>query len=333
MSPFGVYILCHKADFRLTRGCCESIRRFAGEVPICLIVEGSFSTEALERQYGCQTLRREDIKDESLRTKSFGGWGYSKMVAFWEGPFERFLYLDSDTIMLGNVCAMADEMPVDMIIPEVPATLYQPEAMNVHWLNPEFVARNFPSYRIYDHPYFTTGVFFGRKGLFELGEYLRLLDLQRAYPKDSFRPVSGEQGLLNFLVFSAAAAGRLTYAVKPLQICPLYMEKGEVSEINEALRSADGEWKGPRAVIHYVDVKPSLLHEGWARRSTAEVNDAWTPPPGWPSAMNKMRLQSYAACGYPYFAAIARVLAQDLRYHGEAMGKRLRSRLKTNHLC
>jgi len=319
MSQFGIYISCHGADLRLTRGCCESIRTFAGDTPICLIFDGVASLKDFERDYGCMVLRREDVRDADLRTRSFGGWGYSKFIPFWEGPFERFLHLDSDTVMLGNVCTLLDSTDADLIVSPMPNAPHSAETIDSHWFTPDFIRREFPDFRVEDQPYFCAGVAFGRKGAMDLDEYMRLLTLQKQHPGRSFQ--SGDQGILNFLVFHRAARGLLTYATRDFQSYPLYMPGSELDAINASLCDLTGGWKLPPTVLHYIDVKPSVFHDGIFQRLRQLRGGAW-PASGWARAMNRFRIWSGERAGASALATRAVVLGEDLAAHWSAFRRR-----------
>lgn len=324
MSQFGIYILCHQGDFRLTRGCCESVRTFAPTAPICLIVDGAFSTSALERQYRCQTIRRDDVRDASLRQESFGGWGYSKMIAFWEGPFERFLYLDSDIVVAGDLGKLAAESEADVIFAGTGEPLHDLQEIDLRWMNPDFVRAHCPGYRVEGRPYFITCSYFGRKGLFDLDEYLRVLRLTRAHPRESFR--AGEQGMLNYLTFSAADAGRLKYEARSFLRGPLYMSAEDLRTLNLQLANSDAGWPREPAVLHYFDVKPSIFHEGIFWKLRQRRSAAWGPAAGWAAAMNQFRLRSWQGAGYPRALALAKVAAEDLAAHGATFRRRIAAR-------
>ncbi len=320
MSAFGIYISSHRADLRLTRGCCESIRHFAGDTPICLLVDGDYSTRDLERQYGCQILRRGDVRDERLRTRSFGGWGYSKFIPFWEGPFERFLHLDSDTLMLGDVCGLSASSDADILISPMPNAPHSLETIHSHWFSPEFVTRTFPSFRVQGQPYFCAGVVFGRKGIFDLDVFMHLLDLQKQNPGQSFQ--SGDQGILNFLVFHRAARGLLRCAEHDFQTYPLYMPSAKLDTINTQLRDLEGEWKLPPQVLHYLDVKPSVFHDGVFWKLRQRRTDAWGPEAGWAAAMNLFRTRSWQGAGHSRAVATAKVASEDVAAHWTAFRRR-----------
>lgn len=324
MSRFGIYILCHQADLRLTRGCCESIRCFAGDVPICLLVDGEASTGALERQYGCHIIRRDDVRDDALRTHSFGGWGYTKFISFWEGPFDRFLYLDSDTMMVGDICSAYADVDADLIVAGDPAGVHDRRLIDTHWMNPEFVAKHFPDYHIEGRQYFNAGVFFGRKGVFDRDRYLGLVAMQRANPANSFR--SGDQGIFNFLTFSGMDAGALKVAVRPIQSAPLYMSAEEIAALNTGLGDLNGSWPGQPSILHYIDVKPSMFHEPAFRRKPSGPDAGWGPAQGWATAMNRMRQRSLRAAGHWTATELAIRAYEDLQYHGTTIRRRLAAR-------
>ena len=65
-EQLGFSVSCYRGDIPLVRGCLASIREFAPDAPVCLVVDGNFSTRALEQAYGVQVIRRADGKDPGL---------------------------------------------------------------------------------------------------------------------------------------------------------------------------------------------------------------------------------------------------------------------------
>lgn len=100
MNDFGIIVACAPHDYRLAKGTCASIRHFLGDVPICLLIDGDFPVTDLQRAYGVRVLPRSNVRNPELRRRSFG-WGLTKMVSFWESPWEYFLFLDVDTVVWG----------------------------------------------------------------------------------------------------------------------------------------------------------------------------------------------------------------------------------------
>src|SRR5512136_1148544 len=115
MEDFGIIVACCASDYLFAKGCCASIRHFLGDVPICLLVDGTFSVADAEKAYGVRVINHNSVTHEVLRRRSFG-WGKTKMIGFWESPWEHFLMLDADTIIWGNLLKYANFKDFDLIV-------------------------------------------------------------------------------------------------------------------------------------------------------------------------------------------------------------------------
>lgn len=211
-AEFGVILCGHWRDYWMTKACCASVRRWLGEVPLCLILDGEFEPRSLIETYGLIVLRQRDIRDERLRAVS-SGLGLPKMVAFWESPFERFLYLDSDTVVWGDLWAKAEPEGFDIVLDD-PKTPYTSVQVKEWFFDPERVVGRWPQFRWEGQPYANSGVFFARRGVLDLEEYLACVQLQEEDPELFY---IGEQGMLNFLIFKGAQERGLKVGRAPLQ--------------------------------------------------------------------------------------------------------------------
>jgi hypothetical protein len=177
---FGVVILCCNSDYPFAQGCLASVRTFMPGVPICLLVDGTVDTTVEEALEGVSVLRRETVQSQALREKSFG-WAVTKMVAFWESPFERFLLLDADTCVWGDIRAelnwAADE---DMVIDQ-PLYRFDGPAIDTYFFSRTGIGQFDPAFDVERHAdrYFCPGVMAARRGIFDLDWYLQLLDLSQ----------------------------------------------------------------------------------------------------------------------------------------------------------
>ena len=100
---FGIVITCYKGDYFLTKGLMASIKYFLPNIPICIIQDGDFSLDKELNIYNIiHIVKKADVKNDFLREKCFGS-RCSNLIAFFEAPFERFLYLDSDLVLWGNI--------------------------------------------------------------------------------------------------------------------------------------------------------------------------------------------------------------------------------------
>ncbi|PAX53387.1 hypothetical protein CK510_14295 [Brunnivagina elsteri CCALA 953] len=215
MEDFGIIIACSDQDYMLAKGCCASIRYFIGDVPICLIVDGDFSTQALEKTYGVKVINKKNVCSDVLRERSFG-FGLTKMIAFWESPWKHFLYLDADTIVWFNILKFANFQHYDVII-DKPRYERPDEDICNFFFDIKGIEKYYPDFRWQEHRhhYFCTGAFFGTRDIFKLEEYVEILDLISQCPKLFF---PGEQGFLNFMLFRAADRGNIRLGQESIQL-------------------------------------------------------------------------------------------------------------------
>lgn len=276
-TAFGITIACSDQSFLFVEGCCSSIRHFLGDVPICVIVDGAFSTRRLQRTYGVSVIDRRSAIDPRL-ARSFG-WGITKMISLWESPWPAFLSLDPDTIVWGDVPALADFERFDVVLDEQytrdergavinpafhdflgqppPDAALRKAVVNRCLFDTDALERHFPRFdwKRWLYQYSWTGAWFARRGLFTVDEYLALLDFADAHPGVF---LGGEMGLLNFLIFRAAQEGRIRVGSAPLQV--LVCEEPE-QELRQRFAVAAEPRVQPRdaAVIHWTGAqKPTL---------------------------------------------------------------------------
>lgn len=255
MEDFGIIIACCYQDYLFAKGCCASIRHFLGDIPICLIVDGTFSVSSLEKAYGVRILNHHTVSNEILRQRSFG-WGKTKMIAFWESPWKHFMVLDADTNVWGNVLKYANFKNYDAII-DRPRYGYSDEMISEFFFEISGVEKHFPDFdwQAHRNDYFCTGTFFGTKDIFSLDEYIEILDFTEKHP-EIFK--YGEMGFLNFMLFRAADAGKLRLGQVEMQ---LIVPDFELEELQKRFPVTE---KGPMVqnedatVIHWCGPKPMV---------------------------------------------------------------------------
>ena len=215
IEDFGIIIACCDQDYIFAKGCCASIRYFLGDVPICLIVDGTFSLLPLERTYGVKVINSQNIGSQVLKKRSFG-FGLTKMIAFWESPWKNFLFIDADTIVWGDILKFANYKEFD-VITDKPRYKQTDRHINSYFFDLKKIEQHFPNFRWqnYQNYYFNSGVFFAKRDIFSIDEYLDILELTYQDPK-MFYP--GEQGVLNFMICRAAEEGRIRLGQNHLQL-------------------------------------------------------------------------------------------------------------------
>lgn len=217
---FGIIIVCSTKDFFLAQGCLASVKYFMPDVDVCLLIDGEVDTKSVEEHYKCKVIRRKDIQDDFLRKNSFG-WGITKMNAFWESPFEQFLLLDADICVWGNILEKLETNRYDLIVDQ-PQYSFDNEGIN-KWFFDTTQLKNIDGVfrpEDFDRNYFCTGIFYSRKGVFNLEWYKELFEYSKVYP-DLFK--FGEMGMLNYMIFKSVSVGRLKVLNTYIQhICPDY---------------------------------------------------------------------------------------------------------------
>lgn len=206
ISDFGVILATYPGDYHFAKGTCESIRQFMPGVPIAVLVDGNTRVDALVRAYGVRPIYRDDVRDPFLQRACFG-IGHTKMVAFWESPFEHFLYLDADAVLWGDVRDNVD-LDVHDLVTSTPHEPNPAAQVRAQYFDPERIGEHVEAFDWHDRMYFNAGVFFARRGCFDLGLYKRLYALQQQHP-DLF--IIGDQGIFNLMAVLQQDAGTLRW--------------------------------------------------------------------------------------------------------------------------
>ena len=216
-DQFGIVTACWKGDYFMVKATCASIRHFLGDIPICVIVDGDFSIQELVDIYGVQPLYLSQLISPELRQRCPGS-GRAKLAAIWEGPFEYFLYLDSDAIIWGDVLEYLIPYinQTDFIVMRPPYYGNLPKEEVKRWFfDVDSILKLNPSFQWQEQPYFCAGVFAARRNCFDLQTYLSLEEIGDKN-LDLFQ--FWDQGILNYMVFSEHQKNNLTYEVLDLQI-------------------------------------------------------------------------------------------------------------------
>lgn len=278
MTPtdFGIVISCSDQSYLFVKGCCASIRYFLGDVPICVLIDGDHSGADLVRTYGVTIINHQSPMHPALREQGFG-WGITKMIAFWEAPWSAFLSLDPDTIVWGDVLRFQDDADLvfdqqyardedgkivnplmfDFLGQPPPDAALRRAVVDYCIFDTARVEAHFPSFdwKRFLYQYAWTGVYFARRDIFDLDEYLELLAFCDAHPGVF---LGGEMGILNFLAFRAAGAGRLRVTNTPMQVLVPQEDPADLDR-RFPWRGRPDRAPAEAAVIHWTGSgKPSL---------------------------------------------------------------------------
>lgn len=251
-APFGVVIAATSDHIHWVRGACASVRYFMGETPIALLLDGERSVTDLQRSYGVQVVRQSKLEQPELR--ALKGSTKAKLAALWASPFSRFLYLDADAVLWGDISRLADLERFDFVL-DAP---YGIRRSRLGVMDADAANRHFPQFDAVRHEvdYVNTGAFFARRDVLDLGRYLELVRFTKGNPGVFFN----DQGIFNFLVFSAVDEGTLRVDQQKLQV-----KVGEGDTTHDSLvrefRFANGrpDLINKPVVIHWVGtLKPTM---------------------------------------------------------------------------
>jgi lipopolysaccharide biosynthesis glycosyltransferase len=201
-----ILIGCNKNDLHLTKICVASIRYWCPDIPILLIkdeLNGAFDTKLLEDSWNIG-LYASPIKKL--------GWGIGTLIPFITDTGKRCLYLDADTLLLGDIISHLQDLNEDVIV-----SLEKPDDILESMENAFFSLDNI---RRYDAHYqkpnylFNTGHLVINEGILTKEMFAKYIDWDISPPtikdKETFK--CADQSLLNFILPKMEKAGKLKIA-------------------------------------------------------------------------------------------------------------------------
>jgi len=171
-----------------------------------------FSLEGLDKIYDAIVLSKSNIKNDFLRERSFG-WGLTKMISFWESPYDKFLVIDGDTNVWGDVRELANFQDYDFLI-DKPEYEYSINDLNKWFFDTKEMEIYFPSFNYLNNPYVCPAVLFGTKNVFPIEEYRYILNFVDKHP-NIFK--FGDMGFLNYLLFKLSKENKIRLGSSDIQ--------------------------------------------------------------------------------------------------------------------
>ena len=236
-----------------------SMRHFCPEIPICLVVDGSFDISDLESEYGPIVLRVSELPSKEMRNLISGN-GRAKLAAMWQGPFEFYVWLDSDAIVWGDFTPQV-RTDVDFQIfwsdIDIPADATQIPRWLPHFFFDPQKLRNFdPEFEWRGKAYFSSGAFACKRDAIAFERWLEaeLWGNESAGLFGDFY----EQPLLNYFVHSMTQRGEIKSTMSDLQHVWVHHGKEELmKDCNGAGWHFPTQIRHPR-VAHFCGRKPLL---------------------------------------------------------------------------
>jgi len=216
-APFGFVTGCHAEDKVLVKATLASMRHYCPDVPICLTVDGNFDVSDLQKEYDLIVLRVADLSSEEMRDLMSRNYR-AKLAALWEGPFEFYVWLDSDAIVWGDFTPQV-RTDVDFQIfwseISIPADATKiPPWLPHFYFDPQKLRQFDADFDWRGHAYFSTRAFACRRNAISFRRWTEVECWEKKVP-GLF--AWGEMGMLNYHVHSMTQRGEIKTAMSNLQ--------------------------------------------------------------------------------------------------------------------
>jgi len=246
-----------------------SMRHYCPTVPICLVVDGTFDVSDLERKYDLIILRISDLPSAEMR-ELIGGNYRAKLAAMWEGPFEFYVWLDSDAIVWGDFTSQVQtDLDFQIFWSEIsiPADATEvPPWMPHFYFDPGLLKKYDTEFEWRGNNYFCSGAFACRRNVVPYDEWAQV----EIWGKETAGLFAwGEMGILNYLVHAKTQRGEMSMASVDLQHVWAHHGKQELEQ-----DCIGAGWRFPNnicrpRVAHFCYRKPFLYdHKAYSRPFT-----------------------------------------------------------------
>jgi hypothetical protein len=234
-----IYICASTLDSRYTRICVASIRYFYPDVPIRLLVGGP-----LQRGLADEVQRHWNVGTADLPRGDYG-WGFVKLEPLFGRSSEKFLVLDSDTVLTGQVLDIWSESPASFLVDDEEQSEADTKRLYYDWEKVRKIDPNARPPRFV----FNSGQWFGTAGVLTRADFAPWVEWtiprRLRYP-EHFMP--GDQGILNYVLNQKAAIDGLCVERRQIMRWP-----------GHAMDGLDVESVSKRAaaplVVHWAGVK------------------------------------------------------------------------------
>lgn len=179
-------------------------------------------------------------------------YGAHRRFCAFDGPFDRFVYMDADTLLMQPLDAVFDKLNShDWIVYD-----YQfLDPSKIYNLNTPTLYEIFSSERVKTE-IFCSGFFAAKRGLFDVQQRETLIAQLQAGERDILYEGAGEQPVLNYMVMrSHLKCCNLAQLLRSEESTGCSVTSGHFEERNHVLYD-----RGTRLTyLHYIGVKPQLM--------------------------------------------------------------------------
>ena len=258
-APFGFVTGCHARDKFLVQATLASMRHYCPDVPICLTVDGNFDVSDLQNDYNLIVLRVSELPSTEMRELMLGNHR-AKLAALWEGPFEFYVWFDSDAIAWGDFTSQVrtdldfqifwSEISILADATEIPPWLSH------FYFDPQKLRQFDADFEWRGHAYFSAGAFACRRNAISFRRWTEVESWGKKVP-GLF--AWGDMGMLNYHVHSMSQRGEIRTGRSNLQ--HIWEHHGK-QELIQDCRGAG--WRFPKMIdrpriAHFCGRKPFLF--------------------------------------------------------------------------
>ncbi|GAA4753429.1 glycosyltransferase [Flavisolibacter ginsenosidimutans] len=244
MKVNKIAIACFKKDLFLLRACVASIRYWYPNVEIFLIkdyIQGAFSTVEIEKTFNVKTFPAQ---------RKFFGWPWSKLAVILHNERDKYLFLDSDVVLLGKVLDKLNSYEDDFIVTGVLEEDKFNPTVNAHYIDMKKMESFDASYRFPGFG-FNGGQIVMTSGLLKEADFASVIkfepDITNKHP-DIFK--HGDQGPLNYVFAKAHQLGKIKLRYEDFWIWPGIPAAQQI-DLN-AIKNKTGI----PYVLHWAGIKP-----------------------------------------------------------------------------
>jgi hypothetical protein len=258
-ASFGFVTGCHAGDKFMVQATLASMKYYCPTVPICLVVDGEFDVSDLEKDYQVTVLRISSLPSDEMR-KLIGGNYRAKLAAMWEGPFEFYVWMDSDAIVWGDFTSQVrTDLDFQIFWSEIsiPADATEiPPWLPHFYFDPQKLRQFDSEFEWRGNAYFCSGTFACRRNAISFEQWIEIESWARQI-RGLF--AWGEMGMLNYLVYAMAQHGHIK--IDSADIQHIWGHHGKEELVKDCIGSG---WYFPKAihrprVAHFCGRKPFLF--------------------------------------------------------------------------
>jgi hypothetical protein len=256
-----------------------SVRYFYPEIAIRLLVGGR-----LQRGLEDELRRYWDVAIADLPRADYG-WGFVKLEPLFGQPGEKFLVLDSDTVLTGQVLDIWNDFPVPFLVDDEEQSEADTKRLYYDWEKVRKIDPNARPPRFV----FNSGQWFGTAGVLTRDDFAPWVEW--TMPRTLSHPehfMPGDQGILNYVLNQKAATGGLRVERRQIMRWPGHSMEGLDAETVSKRAAAPRvvHWAGVKKarqqdmvgadlLTHFEKLYYKRLPAGEAQRLFAGYRDAW----------------------------------------------------------